>query len=159
MKMARTLSTTLLLAAAVAVLPGCKKAASGTEITLPEGQVHLGAQWSGNQLWVESFDPRTATCTLSQYEGGKPVEGSTVTFKNCRAGMGGGPMARPMMPNRPGMQPNGQNRPGMMGRPGMPPKPGGPQGGQPGQPQGGQPGQPQGGAPATPPPATPPAAQ
>ena len=110
----------LLLPAAIAIgilaIAGCKKDTGNKEIELPEGQIHLGAQWAGNELWVESFDPKTGTCTFSQYQAGKPVEASTITFKNCRAGVAGGPMMRPMMqgmPGRPGMNRPGMNRPGM----------------------------------------------
>lgn len=121
----------LFLAAAIAAgtlaIAGCKKDAGAKEIELPEGQIHLGAQWAGNELWVESFDPKTATCTFSQYQNGKVVEASTITFKNCRAGAAGGPMMRPMMqgmPGRPGMNRPGMNRSGMAppeGQPGMTP--------------------------------------
>lgn len=116
----------LILATAVAVtalaVTGCKQDSSNKEIELPEGQVHLGAQWADGELWVEAFDPKTATCTLSRYQDNKVVEASTITFKNCRVG-GGGPMMRPMMPGRPGMMPRPDgNRPGMM-QPGKPPVP------------------------------------
>ena len=104
------------IAMSVLAVAGCKKDTGNKEIELPEGQVHVGAQWAGGSLWVESFDPRTATCEFSEYKGGKIVEDSTITFKNCRTGLGG-PMMRPMMPGAAQGQP-GVRRPDM-GRPGM----------------------------------------
>lgn len=98
---------------------GCKKGGVQSQtIELPEGQLHVSAQWVDGQLWVESFDPRTRVCSFSQYRDGKPVENKTVTFTNCRTGLGG-PMMRPMMERR--MMPG---REGMMMRPDMPPRPG-----------------------------------
>ncbi|HNE26992.1 MAG TPA: hypothetical protein PKZ68_00375 [Pseudomonadales bacterium] len=110
------LSTLLVGALAIA---GCKKGSGQAQtIELPEGQLHVAAQWVDGQLWVESFDPATRVCSFSQYRDGKPVENKTVTFTNCRTGLGG-PMMRPMMERRqmPG-------REGMMMRPDMPPHPG-----------------------------------
>lgn len=96
---------------------GCKKAAGNKEIELPEGQIHVGAQWVGGALWVESFNPKTAICEFNEYKDGKVVEANTITFKNCRPSFAGS-MIRPSMqggmPGRPAM-----NRPGMMGHPGM----------------------------------------
>jgi hypothetical protein len=121
-----TLNTRMVFVAAVAVgtlaLAGCKKDAGNKEIELPEGRIHIGAQWEGRSLWVESFDPKTATCELSQYKDGKVVEESTITFKNCRTGLGG-PIARASLPG--GMPPRPtMNRPGSFSRPGMPPNAG-----------------------------------
>lgn len=102
------------VAASVLAVAGCKKDSSNKEIQLPEGQIHVGAQWVGEELWIESLDPKTGTCTFSQYKDNKPVEASTITLKNCKVSAMGGPMMRPGMPGRPEM----------MGRPGMPPRPG-----------------------------------
>jgi hypothetical protein len=85
------------IAMSVLALAGCKKDTGNKVVELPEGMIHVGAQWEDGELWVESFDPRTVTCNLSKYRGGKPVEASTITFKNCRTGLGG-PIMRPMMP-------------------------------------------------------------
>ena len=119
------------IAMSVLAAAGCKKDAGNKEIELPEGLIHVGAQWVGGSLWVESFDPKTAICEFSEYKGGKIVEGSAITFKNCRTGLGG-PIMRPMMPGgvkgqpstrRPEMNHPSMNRPGMnrpeMTRPGM----------------------------------------
>jgi hypothetical protein len=115
------------IAVGALVLVGCKKDAGSKEIELPEGRIHVGAQWAGGSLWVESFDPKTTTCEFSEYKDGKVVEASTITFKNCRTGLGG-PMVRPSMPNmqgRPAMNRPGMSHPGM-NRPGMPPAAGQP---------------------------------
>ena len=105
-----------LVAVGLLAIAGCKKKDAVTkEIELPQGQIHLGAQWVDGALWVESFDPKSATCTFSEYYAGKIVEETTITFKNCRTGLGG-PMVRPTlqggMPGRPGV-----NRPVMNNRP------------------------------------------
>jgi hypothetical protein len=100
-------------------IAGCKKdGVQSQTIELPEGQLHVSAQWVDGQLWVESFEPHTRVCLFSQYRDGKPVESKTVTFTNCRTGLGG-PMMRPAMERR--MMPG---REGMMMRPDMPPRPG-----------------------------------
>ena len=111
------------IAMGVLAVGGCKKDAAPQEIELPEGQMHIGAQWVGGKLWVESFDPKAVTCEFSEYKDGKVVAASTITFKNCRTGLGG-PMMRPSMqggmPSRPAMNRPGMSHPGM-NRPGMPP--------------------------------------
>lgn len=107
-----------LLVGALAIA-GCKKGGEQAQtIELPEGQLHVSAQWVDGQLWVESFDPRTRTCSFSEYKDGKPVESKAVTFTNCHTSLGGS-MMRPMMDRR--MMPG---REGMMMRPDMPPRPG-----------------------------------
>lgn len=108
----------VLLVGALAIT-GCKKGGGPAQvIDLPEGLLHVSAQWVDGQLWVENFDPKTRTCTFSEYKDGKPVEAKTVTLTNCRTGLGG-PMMRPMMERH--MM---QGREGMMMRPDMPPRPG-----------------------------------
>ncbi len=116
------------LAAGTLVLAGCKKDAGAKEIELPEGKVHIGAQWAGNDLWIESFDPKTGTCTFVQYQAGKPVDATAITLKNCKPGAAGG-MMRPNLPNmmnRKGMPMTGGGKPGMpkphgMAQPANPP--------------------------------------
>lgn len=112
------LSTLLVGALAIA---GCKKGSGQAQtIELPEGQLHVAAQWVDGQLWVESFDPATRVCSFSQYRDGKPVENKTVTFTNCRTGLGG-PAMRPMMDRQ--MMERRMEQGGAM-RPNMPPRPG-----------------------------------
>lgn len=105
----------LLVAVALGVLAlaGCKKDAGNTrEIELPEGQIHVGTQWVDGELWIETLDPKTATCTFSQYKDGVAVEATAITLKHCKTSM-----SMPMM--RPSMQQGMQSRPGLMQRPGM----------------------------------------
>lgn len=109
------------LAAAALAVTGCKQEkpvrdASNKEVELPAGSLHLSAQWFDGELWIETLDPKSGTCTFSQYQNGKPVDATIITLKNCRAAIGG-PMTRPMMPPRQGMM----GRPGPMGRDGMAP--------------------------------------
>ncbi len=51
-------------------------------ITVPEGQMHLGATWKDDNLWVENYDPATNTCHFSEYSKGNLLQGK-VTIKNC----------------------------------------------------------------------------
>lgn len=55
------------------------------EIQLPPGLIHLHAQWVGQSLWVESYDPNTKACLFREYRDGKAVEsGGKVLMKGCR---------------------------------------------------------------------------
>ena len=68
-----------LVAVSLLAIAGCKKKDAVTkEIELPQGQIHLGAQWVDGALWVESFDPKSATCTFSEYYAGKIVEETAI---------------------------------------------------------------------------------
>ena len=57
-------------------------------ISVPEGHMHLGATWKDDNLWVESYDPRTGQCEFREYSRGNLLEGRVV-IRNCR------PMAAP----------------------------------------------------------------
>ncbi|MEZ5436383.1 MAG: hypothetical protein R3E67_07710 [Pseudomonadales bacterium] len=119
MKQKAVIASALLVS--LLAVAGCKKEGGQSQtIELPEGRLHLGSQWVDGQLWVESFDPQTRTCSFSEYRKGKPVESSTVTFTKCRTGLGG-PAMRPMMDRQ--MMERRMEQGGMM-RPNMPPRPG-----------------------------------
>lgn len=51
-------------------------------IHVPEGQVHLGATWKDDNLWIENYDPAINTCIFSEYSKGNLLQGK-VTIKNC----------------------------------------------------------------------------
>ncbi len=51
-------------------------------ITVPKGQLHIGATWKDDNLWVENYDPATNTCHFSEYSKGNLLQGK-VTIKNC----------------------------------------------------------------------------
>jgi len=51
-------------------------------ITVPTGQVHLGATWKDENLWIENFEPATNTCHFSEYSKGNLLQGK-VLIKNC----------------------------------------------------------------------------
>lgn len=51
-------------------------------IQVPAGQVHLGATWKDDNLWIENYDPTTNTCIFSEYSKGNLLQGR-VTIKNC----------------------------------------------------------------------------
>ena len=119
MKQKAVIASALLVS--LLAVAGCKKEGGQSQtIELPEGRLHLGSQWVDGQLWVESFDPQTRTCSFSEYRKGKPVESSTVTFTKCRTGLGG-PAMRPMMDRQ--MMERRMEQGGAM-RPNMPPRPG-----------------------------------
>ncbi len=66
-------------------------------ITVPKGQLHIGATWKDDNLWVENYDPATNTCHFSEYSKGNLLQGK-VTIKNCNPllpGPGGGAPAPP----------------------------------------------------------------
>ena len=51
-------------------------------IRVPEGQVHLGATWKDDNLWIQNYDPATNTCIFSEYSKGNLLEGR-VKIKHC----------------------------------------------------------------------------
>jgi len=51
-------------------------------ITVPSGQVHLGATWKDENLWIENFEPATNICHFSEYSKGNLLQGK-VLIKNC----------------------------------------------------------------------------
>lgn len=52
-------------------------------IQVPEGSYHIGATWKDDNLWIENFNPKTNTCTFSEYSKGNMLQGK-VTIKNCK---------------------------------------------------------------------------
>lgn len=51
-------------------------------ISIPEGQLHMGATWKDDNLWIENYDPKTNTCHFSEYSKGNLLEGR-VNIKDC----------------------------------------------------------------------------
>jgi hypothetical protein len=51
-------------------------------IHVPEGQLHIGATWKDDHLWIENYDPKTNTCIFSEYSKGSLLEGKVI-IKNC----------------------------------------------------------------------------
>ena len=51
-------------------------------LTVPEGQLHIGATWKDDNLWIENFDPETNICHFSEYSKGNLLQGR-VTIRNC----------------------------------------------------------------------------
>jgi len=51
-------------------------------IFIPEGQHHLGATWKDDNMWIENYDPKTNTCTFSEYSKGNLLQGKVI-IKNC----------------------------------------------------------------------------
>jgi hypothetical protein len=52
-------------------------------ISVPDGQMHIGATWKDDNLWIENYDPDTDTCIFSEYSRGALLEGR-VRIKNCK---------------------------------------------------------------------------
>lgn len=51
-------------------------------ITVPEGQRHIGMVWKDNNLWIENYDPAKNTCEFQEYSRGNLLQGKVV-LKNC----------------------------------------------------------------------------
>jgi hypothetical protein len=51
-------------------------------IHVPEGQLHIGATWKDDNLWIENYEPATNTCHFSEYSKGNLLQGK-VTIKDC----------------------------------------------------------------------------
>ncbi|UZE96074.1 hypothetical protein [Alkalimarinus alittae] len=50
--------------------------------TIPAGQLHMGATWKDDNLWIENYDPKTNTCHFREYSKGALLEGKVV-MKDC----------------------------------------------------------------------------
>jgi hypothetical protein len=63
-------------------------------IKTSEGRLHLGSTWKEDNLWIETYDPETNTCTFNEYSKGNLLQGK-VTIENCNPMLpGGAPQAR-----------------------------------------------------------------
>lgn len=51
-------------------------------IRTPEGLQHLGITWKDDNIWVETYDPKTNTCIFTEYSKGNVLQGR-VYIKNC----------------------------------------------------------------------------
>lgn len=51
-------------------------------LTIPEGQLHMGATWKDDNLWIENYDPKTNVCHFREYSKGALLEGKVV-IKGC----------------------------------------------------------------------------
>lgn len=51
-------------------------------LEVKEGQIHLGATWKDDNLWIENYDPATNTCYFYEYSRGNVLQGK-VSIKNC----------------------------------------------------------------------------
>ena len=58
-------------------------------ISVPNGQLHMGATWKEDNMWIENYDPATNSCYFTEYSKGNLLQGK-VTIKNCN----------PMMPQK-----------------------------------------------------------
>lgn len=59
-----------------------KRFGGSMSISVPDGQMHLGATWKDDNLWIENYDPASNTCHFSEYSKGGLLQGK-VTIKNC----------------------------------------------------------------------------
>ena len=51
-------------------------------VSVPDGQRHLGVTWKDDHLWIESFDPANNTCEFREYSRGDLLQGRVI-IKNC----------------------------------------------------------------------------
>ncbi len=51
-------------------------------LSVPQGQLHMGATWKDDHLWIENYDPKSNTCHFTEYSKGAILEGK-VLIKNC----------------------------------------------------------------------------
>ncbi|MCH8542227.1 MAG: phage holin family protein [Alcanivorax sp.] len=59
-----------------------KRWGGSMSISVPAGQVHMGATWKDDNLWIQNYDPDTNTCIFSEYARGNLLEGRVV-IRNC----------------------------------------------------------------------------
>ena len=52
------------------------------QITVPEGQRHLGVTWKDDNLWIENYDPANNTCEFREYSRGDLLQGRVI-IKDC----------------------------------------------------------------------------
>jgi hypothetical protein len=52
------------------------------QVSVPEGQRHLGVTWKDDNLWIESFDPASNTCEFREYSRGDVLQGRVI-IENC----------------------------------------------------------------------------
>ena len=66
-----------------------KRWGGSMSISVPAGQVHMGATWKDDNLWIQNYDPDSNTCIFSEYARGNLLEGRVVV-RNCN----------PLLPSR-----------------------------------------------------------
>jgi hypothetical protein len=47
-----------------------------------KGEIHIAATWKDDNLWIESYQPKTNTCYFREYSRGNLLQGQVV-IKNC----------------------------------------------------------------------------
>lgn len=52
------------------------------QISVPNGQKHIGCTWKGDHLWIESYDPKTNKCIFTEYSKGNVLQGKVI-IKDC----------------------------------------------------------------------------
>lgn len=76
-----------------------KRWGGSMSIRVPEGQMHMGATWKDDNLWIENYDPQSNTCIFSEYARGNLLEGRVI-LRDCN----------PLMPTQ-GAPATGQSAP------------------------------------------------
>lgn len=59
-----------------------KRWGGSMSIRIPEGQMHMGATWKDDNLWIENYDPQSNTCIFSEYARGNLLEGRVI-LRDC----------------------------------------------------------------------------
>jgi len=58
------------------------------QITVPQGEHHMGVTWKDDNLWIENYQPGTNTCEFREYSRGDLLQGRVI-IKNCNPLKGG----------------------------------------------------------------------
>ena len=51
-------------------------------VEMAKGEIHIAATWKDDNLWIESYQPKTNTCYFREYSRGNLLQGQVV-IKNC----------------------------------------------------------------------------
>ncbi|NRB42542.1 MAG: hypothetical protein HRU20_29405 [Pseudomonadales bacterium] len=52
-------------------------------VQLDDDEIHLGSTWKDDNLWIESYNPKTGTCHFREFSKGNLLQGR-VNMKNCK---------------------------------------------------------------------------
>ena len=52
-------------------------------VTVAPDSIHLGSTWKDDNLWIESYVPKTKECVFQEYSRGNLLQGR-VLIKNCQ---------------------------------------------------------------------------
>ncbi len=59
-----------------------KRWGGSMSISIPAGQMHMGATWKDDNLWIQNYDPQRNVCIFSEYARGNLLEGRVI-LRDC----------------------------------------------------------------------------